>query len=190
MQDIKIKRLKLQHEMEYIINFRNQIQNENDLQKLYFIDLKHKEKEDKPYYINHTFSSELVPVDLSIFSSSGEENTKVFELYAINTVEEFIRFELMNSVKNDLVINQCHCCGNFFIPIGRNDAKYCDGKAPGSKKTCREIGAILKYKVKNAEDKIYIAYNKAYKRNNSRVRKKNESVRFFKMVGAGTKNAQ
>ena len=128
---------------------------------------------------NHTFHSELVPVDLSIFEETEQENIKVFELYEINSVDEYIRFELLNSVKNDIVIKKCKNCGQYFIPFGRSDTEYCDRQAPGSKKSCNQIGPMQKYKAKISGNEIYIAYNKAYRRNNSRVRNKKMSQSDF-----------
>jgi len=95
------------------------------------------------------------------------------EVYVLQSLQDWLRFDLFKMVLADLPIVKCNNCGRFFIPRGRRSAKYCDRVAQGETLPCEAIGAIRVYQNKVAEDPIFIAFSKAYKRMNSRVKYKN-----------------
>ena len=97
---------------------------------------------------------------------------EVVELYEINTIDDLLRFEFIKMIERDIFIKKCKNCGHFFMPRRRIDAEYCDRVIEGSQRKCSEIGAMLRYERKVAENPILEAYSKAYKRFNSRTRAK------------------
>ncbi|MBR6670864.1 MAG: hypothetical protein IKL31_09025, partial [Ruminococcus sp.] len=59
-----------------------------------------------------------------------------------------------------------------FIPKGRADSAYCDRIVNGETKPCNEIGALNVFKTNHVNDEIFKAYQKAYRRMDSRKRMK------------------
>lgn len=100
------------------------------------------------------------------------EPPEIVELYEINTIKDLLRFEFLKMVENDILIKKCKNCGHFFIPKRRADAEYCDRIFRGTGKMCSEVGAMRRYEKKVAEDPVWTAYKKAYRRLNSRTRAK------------------
>ena len=75
-------------------------------------------------------------------------------------------------IEHDIFIKKCKNCERFFIPMRRVDAEYCNRIYGDTQKRCNEIGAILRYEKKVAENPVWEAYKKAYRRFNSRTRAK------------------
>lgn len=90
--------------------------------------------------------------------------------YEINTPDDLISIEMFKTVLEDLPIKKCRCCGEYFVPVGRSDSEYCSRITFGEEKRCAQIGAMKTFKGKYAENPIYTVYNRAYKRNHSRLR--------------------
>jgi hypothetical protein len=107
---------------------------------------------------------------LSFYGRVSEK--EIAELYAVNTPEVLFRFEFIRMIEHDVFIKRCKNCERFFIPRRRADAEYCERIYGDTKRKCSEIGAMLRYERKVAENPILEAYSKAYKRFNSRTRAK------------------
>jgi Zn-finger nucleic acid-binding protein len=134
----------------------------------------HKPKTDEPQ------ADELNTQGINTLADYVVENDiDLIEVQEIDTFDELMRFEMMQLVESDTVISMCENCGNLFIPRGRKDMLFCNMMIPELNKTCAEIGAHRKYSEKTKENPIYEAYNKAYKRNHSRRRKKRMSESEF-----------
>jgi hypothetical protein len=99
-----------------------------------------------------------------------ENKVDVVEMAEINNLDDLLRFELYHTLKTDLLIRKCKHCGEFFIVRGRIDTEYCGRQKPGETKPCSVIGATRNYWDGKMEDPIYVAFQKAYKRNHSRQR--------------------
>ena len=97
---------------------------------------------------------------------------EIVELYEVNTIDDLFRFEFIKMIEHDIFIKKCKNCERFFIPKRRVDAEYCERVYGDSQRKCSEIGAMLRYERKVAENPILEAYSKAYKRFNSRTRAK------------------
>lgn len=91
--------------------------------------------------------------------------------YWFQSLADVIYFELINVIKGNIVIKRCECCNRYFVPSGRNDSMYCNRIAPGSQKTCIEIGAIRKYEKETENNPIKKAYRTEYKKRYARVLK-------------------
>ena len=90
--------------------------------------------------------------------------------FEINNPDDLLALELFHAVKGELPIKKCRCCGEYFVPSGRSDSEYCSRISLGENKRCAQIGAMRTFKGKYAENPIYAEYNRAYKRNHSRLR--------------------
>ena len=97
---------------------------------------------------------------------------EIVELYEVNSTDDLFRFEFIKMIEHDIFIKKCKNCEHFFIPKRRVDAEYCERTIGDSQRKCSEIGAMLRYERKVAENPILEAYSKAYKRFNSRTRAK------------------
>jgi len=97
----------------------------------------------------------------------------VEQLYEIDTIGDLFRFEFIKMVEHDIFIKKCKNCERFFISMRRVDAEYCNRVYGDTQKRCNEIGAMLRYEKKVAENPVWEAYKKAYRRFNSRTRTKN-----------------
>jgi len=97
---------------------------------------------------------------------------EIVELYEIDTIKDLLRFEFIKMIEHDIFIKKCKNCERFFIPMRRVDAEYCNRFFNDTQKRCNEIGAMLRYEKKVAENPVWEAYKKAYRRFNSRTRSK------------------
>ena len=135
-----------------------------------FLDTKFKIK----YICDTELSREERRLDVDkIVNIIKEKNIVTEEVYELETVKEQIFFELFKIIQNNFVINKCENCGRLFIPAtannnpyqkARNDQKYCNNLYLNTGKTCREIGAINKYKEKVEDSDILKEYKKEYKK--------------------------
>ena len=176
---------KLRKEIDFIVNILSVADEKaaklTPMQRLYLLDLERAKsnEENEPFYTNSPFKTrfvpllndEAVPENISAEDIS-ESNLEVVEMYEIDGIDDLIRFELLKMVSSGVLVKKCENCGYYFVPTGRIDTVYCNRLYKDSEKTCAEIGSIKKYKDKVKDNPIYTAYNKAYKRNNSRVRNK------------------
>ena len=94
----------------------------------------------------------------------------VHEVYDIETINDWFRFELISLVRDNIPYKKCRTCGKFFIPAGRSDREYCSRFNPKYGKPCREIGATLTFENRHKDDRIHRAYTQAYRRMDSRKR--------------------
>ncbi len=99
-----------------------------------------------------------------------ERNSAILAEYEIHNPDDFIALELFHTVQGALPIKKCRCCGEYFVPSGRSDSEYCSRISLGENKRCVQIGAMRTFQGKYAENPIYAEYNRAYKRNHSRLR--------------------
>ncbi|NLV35477.1 MAG: hypothetical protein GXY17_02235 [Clostridiaceae bacterium] len=108
---------------------------------------------------------------------------RFIDSYWFHSLADVMYFELMNVVKGNIVIKRCENCKRYFVPTGRIDALYCSRTAPGSQKTCVEIGAISKYEKCTKENPIKKAYRMEYKKRYAHVLKgKSPKNEFFTWV--------
>lgn len=113
----------------------------------------------------------------------AKENDSLTEMYELSTITDILRFDIMQMVKNSTELKICRHCNLPFIPKGRSDSAYCDRIANGETKPCNEIGALNVFKSNHENDEIFKAYQKAYRRMDSRKRMKTISPEEFKSWG-------
>ena len=188
--DLKKKTSALLNDLEFVSKASNREDNKllSSMQRLYVLDTVRKQGGDEAYYTNNQFKTKYIPlseVDDSYKSPTeiagfvyGQE-IEVVEMYDVDGIDSLVRFEMLKLIDSNTRINRCKHCDRLFIPKGRIDKEYCDRIMKGETKPCSSIGATKIYQNKVSDDLIFEAYNKAYKRNNSRVRNKKMSQEEF-----------
>lgn len=103
--------------------------------------------------------------------------------YPLETMDDVIRFDMMQMLVNKVKFKPCKCCGHYFIPGGRVNSEYCDRIMPGETKPCNEIGALKTFDIVHKDDDIHKAYITAYRRMDSRQRAELITKDEFKQFG-------
>lgn len=177
LNNIKNSKNKLIEELEFL---QNNFENLTPMEKLYLIDYNRKLLGKSPYYTENYFTSTFEPSKIFIKKYENKDNiinefknktVEIVETFILNNNDDLIRFELIQVIKNNIKINKCNLCNNYFIPLGRTDTLYCNRIYKNQNKTCEQIGARLKYIEKNKENPIHIQYEKAYRRMYSKQRR-------------------
>jgi len=124
--------------------------------------------------VYHTeYGFENCYVEAPYLTFYGRVTTGTIEqLYVIDSIEDLFRFEFMKMMEHDIFIKKCKNCEQYFIPRRRVDAEYCERAFGETGRKCSEIGAMLRYEKKVAENPILEAHKKAYRRLHSRTRNK------------------
>ena len=99
------------------------------LQYLYLMESKDNMRDT---YTSTNFNTHLMPIGVHAFNHLDvvnkiiDENMPVREVYDINSVQDWFRYEFMYLAKGNVLYKQCKNCGRFFIPSGRSDSEYCE----------------------------------------------------------------
>jgi hypothetical protein len=153
-------------------------------QRLYYLDrVEDNIAHPSPFtFTNYAFKTKMILDDLTneVAEIVPKERAKnilkvnpgLNEAYLLSNLHDYLQFELIKVILFDLPLLKCQNCGRVFIPRGRPDVKYCDKVAEGETLPCDAIGALRVYQHKVAMNPIFSAFNKAYKRMNSRVKYK------------------
>ena len=75
-----------------------------------------------------------------------------------------IDYSLRSCVEREITVRRCKNCGRYFPQTRRVSVEYCERPVPTGQQTCREIGALQQWTKKQAEDPVFKAYRKEYKR--------------------------
>lgn len=82
----------------------------------------------------------------------------------------------MEMISKNLKVKKCSNCNKYFILYANYNNEYCNRLISGKNKTCKELGAILRYRKKTENDEIKKLYDKAYKTNYARVYKYESAI--------------
>ena len=89
-------------------------------------------------------------------------------LTVLNTIDDMMRYELIQIILRNVKYKRCQSCGKLFLPVRRKNALYCNRIMPGQKRPCSEVGAnLVAVEKRNAHPVLRIyrqAYNRMYKR--------------------------
>lgn len=95
-----------------------------------------------------------------------DQHVQMTELY---TIQDFLRYHLLQALFHSVNITRCNCCMNYFVPLGRSDTIYCDRINPEYDAPCSKIGPQLMAQEKRENDPLSRIYHRAYKRMNQRM---------------------
>lgn len=170
--DMEHRRSRTKRQIEDIISPDSSLSKYTPAQRLYII------KNESGSGLNRSFNMQISSeydfdrtANLGTVKASLIDNgSGILAEYEILNPDDLIALELFHTVKGELPIKKCRCCGEYFVPSGRSDSEYCSRISLGENKRCAQIGAMRTFKGKYAENPIYTEYNRAYKRNHSRLR--------------------
>jgi hypothetical protein len=151
-----------EYEIETLLALREKFPDKPPLEYLYMLDIVHEEQFGERVYLEKPFKA---------FYGLVKE-PEVAELYEIDDIRDLLRFELIKMIEHNIFIKKCKNCDWYFIPNRRQDAEYCDRNFGETGKKCSEIGAMLRYEKKVAENPVWEVYKRNYRRQNSRTRAK------------------
>ncbi|MDR1321706.1 MAG: DUF6076 domain-containing protein [Gracilibacteraceae bacterium] len=163
--DFRSKRDFMASQVELLLNFREAAKGDDNfpvMELFYLLDEYNKEQIGEYVYLEkplHSFYGCVKPPEIA-------------ELYEINSIDDLCRFEFVKMIEHNIFIKKCKNCGWFFIPNRRQDAEYCDRQFGDTNRKCSEIGAMLRYEKKVAENPVWEIYKRNYRRQNSRARAK------------------
>lgn len=170
----------IDYERELLSNDLSMVLDHNDIMVAYdalqYLYLLESNEQLKGSYTNTNFNVHLMPVGIHDFNHKSVvekiivDYMNVREMYDLNSIQDWFRYEFLCLAKGNILYKQCKNCGKFFIPSGRSDSEYCDRIDSTSGKTCKEVGAINTFAKKHENDGIHQAYTKAYRRMDSRKR--------------------
>lgn len=168
--EFRIQRTKTQ--IERIVEENSDLAKYSTIQRVFIIRNETGSGLNKEFKMNIASEYDFEPtVNIGTIKASLIDNpTSVSAEYDIDTPDDLIALEMFHTVKENLPIKKCGCCLEYFVPIGRSDSEYCSRISPGEDKKCAQIGAMKTFKKKFQENPIYIEYNRAYKRNHSKLR--------------------
>lgn len=116
--------------------------------------------EDNP--VISAFFDELIEmqrIDYRIVRIDGQ----LMPTYSCNSLVSLFIFDISNCIKDHTILVKCQNCGNFFVPAGRSDAKYCQYPLTRSSViTCRDVGAKNTRSRKEKNDVLTRAYRNTY----------------------------
>ncbi|MDD2391982.1 MAG: DUF6076 domain-containing protein [Bacilli bacterium] len=95
---------------------------------------------------------------------------------------EIVASCLLHFIKLGKPIIKCSHCGKYFIPVNRNDTKYCD-RLNNNNKTCKEINMYNKQieSIRDVEKKLYKSvYNTIRNRNSEELIKFTSDAKMWK----------
>ena len=80
------------------------------------------------------------------------------------SISDMIDYSLRSCVERGITVRRCKNCGRYFPQTGRVSAEYCERPVPRGQQVCREAGAFQQWTKKQAEDPVFKAYRKEYKK--------------------------
>ena len=81
-----------------------------------------------------------------------------------SSILDMIDYSLRSCVEREITVRRCKNCGRYFPQTRRVSVEYCERPVPDGQQTCRETGALQQWTKKQAEDPVFKAYRKEYKR--------------------------
>ena len=121
---------------------------------------------------------EIVPLieasKITLPEAWGSEQIEDFDAEVADVYYPKTELDLYGYLKKQYLlhyakIRACKYCGKFFIADVDGGNEYCERKIEGSKKTCRQIGALRVYQKKAQAKPGMKLYSKAYKAFNARM---------------------
>jgi hypothetical protein len=150
------------HEIENLLVLREKFPDAPSMEYVYMLDIANERDFGEYFFFEKPFKA---------FYGLVKE-PEVAELYEIDEINDLLRFELIKMIEHSVFIKKCKNCGWYFIPNRRQDAEYCDCSFGETGKKCSEIGAMLRYERKVAENPVWEVYKRNYRWQNSRTRTK------------------
>ena len=123
---------------------------------------------DKSRVIRYSDPNEVdMKKELTNIHKDSQTPINMVSYFAIQTLEEMLYLEFMEMLKRGIRIKRCALCDKYFVLADKRKREYCD-RIYKNNKTCKQIGAKLKFN-KSVEEDIYLQqfqtiYNRMYSR--------------------------
>lgn len=118
---------------------------------------------------NLSFHEDWNSIFTTMLGEKDSEDHTIVTLTILMTMDDLLRYEMVQFLTQGSGYKFCKNCGKPFIPSGRSDAVYCGRIVPGERKTCKQIGAYRAEKEKVNAIPAWKIYRQAYQRLNKRV---------------------
>lgn len=79
-------------------------------------------------------------------------------------VYDLIEYSLREAIKREQRMRVCKNCGRYFAIARRSTAEYCERPIDAKGRTCKDVGSIVQWTKNRADDDIFKAYRREYKR--------------------------
>ena len=79
-------------------------------------------------------------------------------------VYDLIEYSLREAIKREQRMRICKNCGRYFAIARRSTAEYCERPIDARGRTCKDVGSIVQWTKNRADDDIFKAYRREYKR--------------------------
>lgn len=181
LEDMGTRQTLLKADLDAITGESESLQDFTPMQRLFLLSVEGRN------YLSGNFKTTVAP-DYAFDENADMEAIKaalkqghmdIVEMTDIDTLDDLIRFELFHTLRENQPTKKCKYCGEYFIPHGRTDTEYCNRIKWGETKRCSEIGAVRNYWSGKTDDPVYKEFQKAYKRNHSRVKYKTMTQQEF-----------
>jgi len=139
--------------LDNILGDKNTENGQSAMERIYR--LEHEDKFFKKHW-HSKFESSIDFVDT--------ETSKYVYLTMFNTLDDMLRYELLNMILLNVRYKHCNLCGELFLPYGRSDSIYCNRVMSGQTQPCRKIGANLVAAEKRKNNPALHEYRSAYDR--------------------------
>ena len=171
-KDMEFRRSRTKSQIEDIVSPDSSLAKYTPAQRLYILKCESGSGLNRSFkmQISSEFDFERTANLGTVKASLIDNGSAILAEYELNNPDDLIALELFHTVTGQLPVKKCRCCGEYFVPSGRSDSEYCSRISLGENKRCAQIGAMRTFKGKYAENPIYAEYNRAYKRNHSRLR--------------------
>lgn len=123
---------------------------------------------DKSRVIRYSDPEEIdMKKELTNIHRDSQTPINMASYFVIQTLEEMLYLEFMEMLKRGIRIKRCALCDKYFVLADKRKREYCDRIYKGNR-TCKQIGAKLKFN-KSVEEDIYLQqfqtiYNRMYSR--------------------------
>lgn len=127
-----------------------------------FCDLQSSGKSIEESAVVSSFFGELIEMqDIEYRIALTDEKLK--PMYICKSLVSLFIFDISNCIKDNTVLVKCQNCGNYFVPFGRSDTKYCHYPLHDRTwLTCHDVGAQNARSHKEKTDTLTRAYRNAY----------------------------
>lgn len=110
------------------------------------------------------------PESLYGYNIFNNESPKLSSIIYPMKIDHIVNYLIIQQIENEVRYRECKNCGKYFVLSGHKGIEYCDRPVDDTGRTCKDIGAMAKYRNKKNDDPVFKAYNKAYKTKNARIR--------------------
>ena len=100
------------------------------------------------------------------------------------TTRDILDLTLREIVRRNVWFKVCQSCGKYFPSTVHGNTEFCDREFQNTGKTCREIGALTKWREKVAANPAILLYNRFYKTRFAWIRAKKISREAFQAWAA------